>query len=362
MLMALSLILGAAAIHSEADAEKNRPVSKVINLLKDMVEQMEKEGEEAEEVYEKMGCWCQTNDKEKTKAIKDGEGAINDLSASVEDLAANIARLTAETGALDSEVAKNEEALSSADSLRQKQLAEFNVEEKDMLTSITGLKGAVVALSKHHEAASLLEVQAIARRHADLLTGHQRRVIAGHGMPKRGIALLQVDQPQSGEIFGVLKAMKESFETNLAQSQKEEMANAAAYEDLKKAKTQEVAAGKDLSETKKQELAAAGEKRAQDEQALLDTRETLAADIKFLQTLKEKCQNVDFDYEEETKTRQLEITATSKALEFLSSDEAHDLFTRTFNPALVQLRTEQAVAAKRRTAAAAVLASAAQRA
>merc|ERR1719399_56300 len=36
-------------------------------------------------------------------------------------------------------------------------------------------------------------------------------------------------------------------------------------------------------------------------------------------------------HEERTKTRQLEIQAVSKALAFLSSDEAHDLFTRTFN-------------------------------
>merc|ERR1719301_457807 len=40
---------------------------------------------------------------------------------------------------------------------------------------------------------------------------------------------------------------------------------------------------------------------------------------------------MDQEYEERTKTRQLEIQAVSKALAFLSSDEAHDLFTRTFN-------------------------------
>merc|ERR1712094_93720 len=42
--------------------------------------------------------------------------------------------------------------------------------------------------------------------------------------------------PQSGEIFGILKQMKETFETNLSSSQKEEMANQKAYEELKAAK------------------------------------------------------------------------------------------------------------------------------
>jgi hypothetical protein len=49
--------------------------------------------------------------------------------------------------------------------------------------------------------------------------------------------------PQSGEIFGILKQMKETFETNLSDSQKEEMANQKAYEELKAAKEDEIKAG-----------------------------------------------------------------------------------------------------------------------
>merc|ERR1712129_653864 len=42
-------------------------------------------------------------------------------------------------------------------------------------------------------------------------------------------------------------------------------------------------------------------------------------------------------WEERQKTRQLEMEAVSKALAVLSGDDAHDLFTRTFNPALLQV-------------------------
>merc|ERR1719356_1501750 len=44
----------------------------------------------------------------------------------------------------------------------------------------------------------------------------------------------------------------------------------------------------------------------------------------------------DTEWEERQKTRQLEMEAVSKALAILSGDEAHDVFTKTFNPALVQ--------------------------
>jgi len=44
----------------------------------------------------------------------------------------------------------------------------------------------------------------------------------------------------------------------------------------------------------------------------------------------------DKEWEERQKTRQEEMQAVSKALAVLSGDDAHDLFTKTFNPALLQ--------------------------
>merc|ERR1719428_941350 len=49
-------------------------------------------------------------------------------------------------------------------------------------------------------------------------------------------------QSASGEIFGILKQMKESFEENLKSAQIQETADNKAFEDLKTAKTTEIAA------------------------------------------------------------------------------------------------------------------------
>merc|ERR1719393_1062844 len=69
--------------------------------------------------------------------------------------------------------------------------------------------------------------------------------------------------------------------------------------------------------------------------------------------LKEKCSMTDSEWEERQKTRQLEMEACSKALAVLSSDDAHDLFTKTFNPSLLQ--KENAMHSERRNQAAKVL-------
>merc|ERR1719460_352993 len=115
-----------------------------------MLKQLEKEAEEDEEIYDQLACWCETNDKEKTKAIADAEAKIEDLTIKVEELTAQSARLNTEIKNLEKEVAENQEALDQATAIRQKQLAEFNGEEKDLLQSVSALKSAITVLSKHH--------------------------------------------------------------------------------------------------------------------------------------------------------------------------------------------------------------------
>jgi len=207
-----------------------------------------------------------------------------------------------------------------------------------------------VVLSKHHssfaqvKSEDLLNIAVTLKfqmqKHKDLLRGiitpSQKKAVAAFVQAPGDYfdaepTFKQSYAPQSGEIFGILKQMKETFETNLSASQKEEMANQAAYEDLKAAKLAEIAAGNEQKDTKTQELADTDAALAQAKQDLEDTRNSLSADQKFLMNLKETCQMTDAEWEERQKARQEEIQACSEALAILSSDDAHDTFTKTFN-------------------------------
>merc|ERR1719389_517434 len=174
---------------------------------------------------------------------------------------------------------------------------------------------------------------------AEFITPRQRKAITAFLHQSQGAGYNPEYAPASGEIFGLLKQMKEGFETNLASSQKEEMINQEDYEGLKAAKTKEIAAGNGQIEQKSVELGETEEKHARSVQDLDDTRTTLAADTQYLANLKEQCALFDSEYAERTKTRQLEIQAVSKALAFLSSDEAQDLVSRTFG--FIQVRSKQ---------------------
>jgi len=341
---ALVLILfpsAAAHLAMKAESSKQYPITKVVTLLKDMQSQLEKEGEEDEEVYDKMVCWCKTNDREKSMSLKEAESRIADLTTTIESTAASSGRLKTEIANEASDLAKGEKALAQLTSMRTKQAAEFNGEEKDMLQSIQALGSAIVVLSKHHKGgafdqaalATISQVmQTQMRKHASLLqdkiTPHQKRLVLG--------AFLQDGQqpnykPQSSEIFGILRQMKETFEGNLSDSQKEELANAKAFEEQKAAKLDEINAISGSLSGKQTQLAKSDETNAQSKEDLEDTQNALTIDDKFLIDLKSRCKMTDQEWEIRQKARQEEIVAIAQAISILSDDSARDSFSKTFN-------------------------------
>merc|ERR1719271_126741 len=123
-----ALLLAAAAslkVDFSEEAWKEKPIQKVVRLLKEMQGQIEKEAAEDEEMYEKMGCWCETNDREKTKAIEDAEQRITDLTSAIPEYAAKAATLEVEIKTLKKQVAENKEGLAEATEVRAKEQEEF---------------------------------------------------------------------------------------------------------------------------------------------------------------------------------------------------------------------------------------------
>lgn len=333
----LAVVLSATAIrvadrqHTlNADAQNldltERPIAKVIALLKDMSAQLQKEAEEDAETYESMACWCETGDKQKAKAIADGKQTSSELGATIEELTSKSLQLKSDIETLEASVAEQTTALSTATAIRDKEKAEFVAEEKEMIQSITSLKGAVITLSKTHgESASMLQmIQSHAKKHKDIvmqaLNSKQRRLV---------LNLVQTSTPASGEIYGVLKQMKESFEENLASSQKEEANAEKEYASLKVAKTKELAAAKTQIQCKQQSLGDTDQANAQAQQDKKDTETALEADISFLADLKDKCAVADSEYAARVKVRSEEITAVSDTMAMLTSDESNDAFTKS---------------------------------
>merc|ERR1719387_2238359 len=238
---------------------------------------------------------------------------IKDLTAAIEEYTARDAQLTTEIATLKASIAKNKKALEEAAAVRAKDLADFNQNEKDMIASIGSLKGAVITLGKQNPGSALVQRETLAQVSTvikrtmksqpslvrDAVKPHQRRHLME--LLDRPSSLLQ--QPtgatsynsQSGEIFGMLKQMKETFETNLETSKKEEATSAKAYEELKAAKSAELKAATEKQTSSEIELGDTKENNARAKQDLENTQDALEVDTEFLANLKKQCATVDKD-------------------------------------------------------------------
>jgi len=99
---------------------------KVIRLLQDMKVELNKELEDDKEVYEQLSCWCETNAKEKTKAIELGEAREAELVAFLGEAVAKMEELKAKLKATKDEINADWAALNEASALRMKENKEFH--------------------------------------------------------------------------------------------------------------------------------------------------------------------------------------------------------------------------------------------
>merc|ERR1719443_337336 len=268
-------------LSTDDEDAKTRPVSKVIALLQDMAVELNKELDDDKAVYEEVSCWCQTNDKEKTRAIEVGEARIEALVAQLGEDGAKIQELKATLASAKDKINKDFAALQEASSMRMKEVKEFHGEENDLIGAVNACKQALVVLSKHHP--DLLQVRNVAKGlegvRAELLphvlNGVQvallKEFMRQAQNPKSFLGMsysltipgMNSYAPQSGQIYGILKQMQEEFTQSLSETQKAELQAQEQFKALKAAKESEIAAGKKLVEETQADLAAFQEKHAQ---------------------------------------------------------------------------------------------------
>merc|ERR1719359_219857 len=160
--------------------------------------------------------------------------------------------------------------------------------------------------------------------------------------------------PQSSQIFGILKQMKEEFESNLSQAQKDEMKAVAEFQELSKSKSAQIAAGKDKLDGMEAEYAANAKALADAEEDYELTTGKRASDVEFLRNLRLTCQDLDRQWAERSKTRGEEIKAVGEALAILTDDDNREHLAKTVT-FLQEQSVSDSVSQARRSNAMAVL-------
>jgi len=375
------------ALEGQGSGAKETPITRVVNLLKEMQGTLKKEMDEDEEMYEKLACWCNNNKYEKNQAIEAAEAKIASLESQIEALTSQSAELKTVIAETTAELAADKQELATATALRQKELKAFHGEELDAIQNVENLKAAIIVLGKHHAAFPQISLLALGSGHknsdspldrqfdtfmrkndypvgegevgvkaadravekfiqeqpkaaavatasqgAKSIWSHQDEVVVSKAVHSAS-AFLQSHgraaynpgySSSSGEILGIMKQLKEEMEADLSDGQKTETSRASLFNELREAKNSEIAQGEKMLEEKKAELAQADFDLANAKEDLEEVQAELSENQKFVINLTKTCAEADTNFELRKKSRIGEIQAVSQTIEILTSDEARD--------------------------------------
>lgn len=374
-----------------SEASKPSPVGEVVQLLSEMQETVQAEGQKAEKVWEDYHCWCEAGIASKADAIEDGQVRLDDLKAFVRTAGGDMAELTVEIDVLGENMAKDSEAVSTAMKLRNEELAEFMSDEKDMKETIAALTNAVEVLSKvqlvqrdsHHAMASaLMQVKTTVRSHwsqfqrfqgvmqRDLFDMLSSWKDSGDSIAHAGVtvgALLgeafltrkeatvleqaqaEASQPsnikaydaQSGQIFGVLRAMRDKFSADLGDAQRQEFRSEETFQKLRAAKTAEILSATESKNRKQARYAELEDEVAKAKDNIQVTADTLDSDRVFLGDLKKTCMTAAKEWEVQKETRAQELLALAEVTTLLTEDDARESFQSSLSFLQVSRSTQR---------------------
>merc|ERR1719443_2550272 len=205
----------AAEMQSALEQGRANPIRKVVTMLQNMVKKIEVEGEKQAETFEKFMCWCETSVSDLTASIDGATTKIPQVASSIEETTSALA--ADKQGLVDDKKGREDAkaAMAKATEQRSKEYEIFSKESGDDKTNLAAMKKAIAAIEKgtggsflQTESASVLRKLVV---ETESLSDLDRDVIA---------SFLSVDNAQSssdsGQILGILKAMQDTMEKDLA--------------------------------------------------------------------------------------------------------------------------------------------------
>jgi len=309
------------------------PIRKVVTLLQDMQKEIEAEGEKEKGLYDKFMCYCDGNTDGMSKSAEEAAQRITELKSKLEAEKSEKAQLDQELmqHKQDREMAKAD--LAQATEIREKEhkeYVEFSTEQKSNLDAMTGAiaaleKGMGKAFLQGGSAGRLIKVVQASSSVDDYERSSVMAFLSGKQNPFGDYS------SQSGEIVGILKAMKDEMDKDLNGAVSAEEEAAKGFAELAAAKKAQIAAAGEAIEAKTKrsgELAVSVVTTADD---IEDTTAELNDTQAFLANLASQCATKKKEWDERSKIRTEEVAAISEAIKILNDDDALDLFKKTLS-------------------------------
>lgn len=328
--IALIVVLLAGCYTSKALTVHHRanPVRKVVTLLQNMQTKVEDEGKKGEELFDKYMCYCKTAGGSLGDSIAAAEIKIPQLESTIKEDTATKTQLDADLVEHKKDREESKEILAKTAAMREKEAKSYAAEKADFESNIAALSKAIPAIEKGMGASFLQTEEAAILRKLSIsmeMNAGDRGTLASFLSQGNGASYV----PQSGEILGILKELKDEMTKDLNDATDTENGAIKDYEDLVAAKTKQIESLTKAIEIKTSRVGELAVKIAEFSNDLEDTEETLEQDKKFLADLDKNCVLKKKAWEAYSEEMQLELKALADTIKLLNDDDARELFTKT---------------------------------
>jgi len=296
------------------------PVTKVIELIKELQAKIEADGVAGEKVYNKFACWCEKTTDRKAAAIEQAKKDIQRLGNQVLSLKGKVATLAFEIAKLAKDLAENEDEQAKSTEIRERQAADYLQEKAEMEQTINALERAVKVLSGAGTGnKSLLAVKSTLSAALSVAASREQQDIVNSFL-ESGYS------PQSETIQGILKDMYATFTTNLESNTSDDMKSQAQFEEKMSLLQEQHATWTESKRKKEGEKADKEQTLADTQQQLEDTTNQMNDDAEFFDNTKKQCKAKSDEWDERHRLRAEEISGIAEALKILDNEDARKLF------------------------------------
>jgi hypothetical protein len=338
-MMLLAIMLGLAA------AEQLNPITRVAQLLEGLAKKVDSDEDAEQDLYDKYKCWCKTVVSTKLASIDSNKQKIAELEQYIADLDSGRIELTSERTDLEKEIKELTASIKEEEDMRAKENEDYLAAKDEMTKAIAALEKAVDTMAKGTEGSFL-----------HMSKGLKRALKVGKGfLAKRDIAaLIEAAQPddvpdadweklnreatfkqkytkRSGEIQEILGEMLQTFKDNLAEAESAESKAASDSSTLLQGKNDALDSKQDALRDQAGENGARGESKADSEEQMRDMEGQNTRDEKYIGDTQASCATKADEWAERKRLRKEEKASIQQAIATLRSDDARDLFKKSFD-------------------------------
>jgi len=378
-LLFLALATGGASAVLQVAESGGNPIYKVVNLLKEIQKEVEKESREDDRSYRKYNCWCKDTDKEKTESIYSAKDSLQDATSALQTSSAELKRLKDEIASIKEQMNGDEETLKAAEAQRKKEKEMFEIEQHESKLTLASVKRALqvlqdatqkegssfISVTRGSTKAALLEVHQAVEQHFskyqnilqkdlfEVLGSIEDVVKAPAPSGVRG-ALLQTEAGDGPErIIGTLLHMEDKITRDLVEAVEAEKQAVKDFEKLMASKKKGNEALKKKYMQKNELAAGLRESIARIEVQIKRLNKSIDADTVSLEEMRVDCKEEARNYDQRSRARAEEVKAIQGAREILSEGSADAAMKSTSFMQVASVHNAQQGKAARHLAAAA---------